>query len=372
MKNLFEPGFAPGVEPATNTFTCPHCGAVRDCQVLNPACLACGYQDPRSFSLGPVTDRGSRGLPTTPAVLVGQAIGDALGMPFETLDGEVHPGLAAWTGGFQPGTWHKLPAGHWTDDTEMAECLAMSLLACNGFDGRDVAQRYLAWSQATPHGMGGTTRAAMAKLAGGTDWRQSGITFDDPNKVGSAPPMRAAAIGVYFSTEAAILDACRQDAYITHADPEGVAASFAVALSVHFALQGIGPGTALPLVLDAIYRAQLNPEQTRVGHSLLNVHACLRLGLSPEQFIQKCAGRRGNAWQITASAIYCALWAQDFQSGVIAAVKLGGDADTRGAIAGAILGARFGLEGIPAEYKRGVLKFEELRQLDWRLGDSAK
>ncbi len=306
----------------------------------------------------------------TPAVLVGQAIGDALGMPFEKLGDEVHPDLAAWAGAYEPGTWHELPAGHWTDDTEMAECLATSLLACNGFDGRDVARRYLAWSQATPHGMGGTTRAAMEKLADGTDWRRSGIAFDDPNKVGSAPPMRASPIGAYFSNEASILGACRQDAYITHADPEGVAASFAVALSVHLALQGIEPGAVLPLVLAAIHRAKLVSPPTHVEHGLLSGHTALGLGHSPELFTRESAGRRGNAWQITATAIYCALWAPNFREGVIAAVKIGGDADTRGAIAGAILGARFGLEGIPSEYKHGLLKFEDLRQLDQRLASS--
>lgn len=44
-------GFAPGVDTDTNTFTCPRCRAVRDCQALNPVCLACGYQDPRRFEL---------------------------------------------------------------------------------------------------------------------------------------------------------------------------------------------------------------------------------------------------------------------------------------------------------------------------------
>jgi len=44
-------GFAPGVDLATKTFTCPRCGARRDCQALNPICLACRYSDPRSFVL---------------------------------------------------------------------------------------------------------------------------------------------------------------------------------------------------------------------------------------------------------------------------------------------------------------------------------
>ncbi len=56
-------GFAPGVDAATNSFTCPKCDARRDCQALNPVCLACGYQDPRRFEpaggyeVDPATDQ---------------------------------------------------------------------------------------------------------------------------------------------------------------------------------------------------------------------------------------------------------------------------------------------------------------------------
>lgn len=44
-------GCAPGVDVAASTFTCPSCSAQRDCQALNPVCLACGYQDPRRFEV---------------------------------------------------------------------------------------------------------------------------------------------------------------------------------------------------------------------------------------------------------------------------------------------------------------------------------
>lgn len=96
--------------------------------------------------------------PSTPAVLVGQAIGDALGMPFEKLGDEVHPDLGTWDGmSFRKGTFHDLPPGHWTDDTEMAECLTQSLLQ-HGAIGEDTAKRYLEWARGTPHGMGGLSQ----------------------------------------------------------------------------------------------------------------------------------------------------------------------------------------------------------------------
>lgn len=303
------------------------------------------------------------------AVLVGEAIGDALGLPFEKVDDTVDARLTTWDGTYLPCERLQLPSGHYSDDTEMAECLATSLIQCGGFDGADVARRYLAWSQATPHGMGGTTRLAMESLAEGVSWQHSGITFDDPNKVGSAPPMRAAPIGAYYLNDAAILKACRSDAYITHADPEAIAASFAVAMTVRLALQDVAPRAILPRVLDELVsfsrRSGSQHPQTHVEGAL--TRACLALSLgraSAEEFMNESAGRRGNAWQITATAIYCALHHDNFCDGVIAAVKLGGDTDTRGAIAGAILGARFGLEGIPDVYKTGLHQFERLAQLD--------
>lgn len=309
----------------------------------------------------------------TPAVLVGQGIGDALGMPFETLGDDVHAGLATWDGSYQPGTWHKLPSGHWTDDTAMAECLATSLVSRNYFDGADVARRYLAWSQATPHGMGGTTRSAMGLLARGVPWTSSGIEFDNPYQVGSAPPMRAAPIGAFSLRRSAkqIYDTCRQDAYITHASHEAIAASFAVAIATQAALSG-HYDRGLHTLLDVVTRGVLLAEKedglakTQVREDLQR--ACIELNKgTPMDRIVPTFTRRGNARSITATAIYCAAAAESFREGVIAAVKLGGDADTRGAIAGAILGARFGLEGIPAEYKAGLLRFDDLARLDLAL-----
>jgi ADP-ribosylglycohydrolase len=302
----------------------------------------------------------------TSAVLVGCGVGDALGLPFEKLGDEVDKRLPTWDGTYQACKRLQLPPGSISDDTEMSICLATSLISTINYDGEDAAKHYLAWSQATPHGMGGSTKIAMARLAAGTPWTASGVHFDDPNQVGSGPPMRASPLGVrYFNDQPApntMLNACRQDAFITHANPEAVAASYAVALAVCFALDNVDPNRLLRYICENVYYGVGN---TLVANSLRV--ASIQFVTSaphPEEFTKQFSGRRGNAWQIVSTAIYCAAWAENFRDGVIAAVKLGGDADTRGAIAGAILGARFGLEGIPNEYKNGLLEFEKLRQLD--------
>lgn len=83
-------------------------------------------------------------------------------------------------------------------------------------------------------------------------------------------------------------------------------------------------------------------------------------------------GRFGNVSQTVATATFCAAWAADFEQGVVAAIRGGGDTDTRGAITGAILGARFGLEGIPERYQKGLHGFKTLCKIDTTLWEAAQ
>jgi ADP-ribosylglycohydrolase len=57
-----------------------------------------------------------------PATLTGLAVGDALGMPFETNHFSSRR-LNQWDGSFQASDFHKLDPGQWTDDTQMATAL---------------------------------------------------------------------------------------------------------------------------------------------------------------------------------------------------------------------------------------------------------
>ncbi len=298
--------------------------------------------------------------------MVGCGVGDALGMPYETLGEVVHKGLATWDGSFQPGNWHKLPAGHWTDDTEMAECLATSLIENNGFNGEDVARRYLAWSQATPHGMGGTTHRAMQNLKNGIAWTVSGVEVDDPAAVGAGTAMRCAPIGAFSRLRHQdLLRICQQDAYITHRNIEAITASYVIVLAIRMALVECSGSTIMSHVVS-----QIGPGVEGDGFDRTEVFKRLSCvidnfsKITPEEIVPTIISRRGNAASIVASGLLCACYYDNFKDGVIAAVKMGGDTDTRAAVAGAVLGARFGLEGIPQEYKDGVKDFGGLAALD--------
>lgn len=301
----------------------------------------------------------------TPAVLVGQAIGDALGMPFEKPKDEVHPDLATWDGSYKPGTWHKLPAGHWTDDTEMAVALAGSLIDNEGcFLPADVAKSYLLWFQGTPHGAGSTTKKAMANLANGERWERSGIEILDRDAVGAGTAMRVAPLGVLYRPSSTLYITAGLDAYITHQSIEALDGSTIVALLVSLIISARGRDDIADLMPKVLDEKVL---QSNTGKAALLAHQMAHSGPSEEEAIVKL-GRRGNVTQIVSSAIYLAQrYSGRFEEGVTAAVKAGGDADTRAAIVGAILGAEVGLEGIPSKYLAGLHEVEMLKRMDAEL-----
>lgn len=286
-----------------------------------------------------------------PAVVTGCAIGDALGMPFEMRGRAIHPKLKDWDGKFAPGNHHKLDAGTWTDDTEMTVALSKALIDVGAFDGKVVADNYLAWFQGNPTGMGGTTREALTVYNAKGDWQRCGVSqFPIEDAVGAGTVMRAAPLGVFYHEQPDMLRVvAKQDAYITHRHLEAFAGSLAV---VSFVAGIINFRTkndpmshrrnAIEFMMDQL---EIVAHDSKVRRALAKALAD-GSGFSnyPVEVADRYAGRFGNAWQIATTAIHCAAFAwSNFPRGVKEAVSLGGDTDTRGAVTGAILGAVIGL-----------------------------
>jgi ADP-ribosylglycohydrolase len=238
----------------------------------------------------------------------------------------------------------------------MSVALATSLIESGGFLTEKVSAAYLDWYQHKPTGIGGTVKKAMkileAYMPGSWSQLVSGQTSKDPESVGAGTVMRAAPLGVFYSQKPEGLRwACRQDAYITHANQEAYAASLAVASLIAGIIRhsdkdieeqmnhavGFMVAQLQPVVDDSVtYRALKYYMEVR-GHEN-----------SPKEIADSLAGRCGSAWQITVTAIHCALCnLESFEAGLIDAVSLGGDTDTRGAVTGAILGALHGPKKIP-------------------------
>lgn len=304
-------------------------------------------------------------------------------MRFETLKEEIHADLATWDGKtYLEGTFHKLPAGHWTDDTEMALALAESLIASNGaWNGDDVSKKYLAWSQGTPHGMGGSTRNAMNRLKDGVPYTVSGELFETPESVGSGTVMRCAPLGVAYRSRLSKMHvAARMDALITHNDINAEAGSVFVTGLIselsRWSPKDPGPGIrACAIMAYGIVQAAFGhgANKTPLIETITKYAWEAVGGGTPTVSETLNVGRRGNVHQITCTALLAtAVGWEDFGKGIEFAVRLGGDTDTRAAIAGAMLGALHGQEGIPDHYKTGLKDYQMIADIDqklWALGE---
>jgi len=273
---------------------------------------------------------------------VGAAIGDALGMPLEF--GPRRP-LNRLGREMQAG---RLPAGAFTDDTEMALALAESLLTHCPLDPPDLAQRFVAWLQAGPPDVGSHTRAALSRVAAGQPWEQAVETVQcqRPDSAGNGSVMRCwpAALAHWDDLDRLLADS-RWQSRVTHPHEECVAGCAFVNAAIYHLLRGTAPTDA---VAQALREAEVPPPLRAVIEAAPARHR--------EELVNS-----GWVRHTLESAVWGLLTTDSFEEAVVQVVNLGHDADTAGAVVGALAGAAYGLAGIPARWR------EALRG-EWPLG----
>lgn len=296
----------------------------------------------------------------TIATLVGCAIGDALGNPFEMWDSSELE-LQNWDGLFKAGgTFWVGEPGQYTDDTLMSIALASSLIENGKFVPEHVASEYLSWyNSGNTRGIGTTTAGAMVNLKLGSQWTESGLTHsvDGLPAGGNGTAMRAAPIGLWYRKDPEqLLQVAMDDASITHNSHEPMMGSVAVALAVSLLANGTHtPMEALETVLEIV-------SDSVVREKLAEACAYLKESVEPTEALAKL-GVSGYVPETVGAAFYCFCATQNFKDAVVLAVKAGGDTDTTAAIVGALAGTYYGLEGIPSEYKDRVENFQLLQDL---------
>ncbi len=295
----------------------------------------------------------------TVATLVGCAIGDALGNPFE-MKAPISPALQEWDGLFKAGgTFWKGEAGQYTDDTLMSIALAASLAENDGFDPEKVAAEYLRWyNTGNTRGIGTTTATAMMNLKIGALWNESGLT--SIQCAGNGTAMRAGPIGLYYRNDIVkLVDVAMTDASITHNNLEPKIASVAVAFGVAALIDKYSDSGYEPVHL--ILELADNLPESIVVQKLKAAAWHIENSSGIEEAFADI-GTSGYAPETVGAAFLCLAATNNFRDCVVMAVKAGGDTDTTAAIAGALAGTYYGLEGIPEEY-RSVENFQLLQDL---------
>jgi ADP-ribosyl-[dinitrogen reductase] hydrolase len=281
--------------------------------------------------------------------LLGLACGDALGGPVEFKSraeiAAAHPhGVREFIGG----GWLHLAPGEITDDTQMTLALAQSLVDCGQLDMDDVAQRFVDWYRTDPKDIGNTTRAAILHLANGVPWSDAGERVARGGKAaGNGSVMRCAPIALRYRTNRlALRQASIDSARVTHADPRCTWG----AVALNQAIVHLLDSGSLIEVIDAAADG-LEHEETKNR----TIDAANR---SADQIKSG-----GYVLDTLSAALWCLLRHESFEETVVAAVALGADTDTTGAVAGALAGALYGAQGLPNRWLKLLQPRDELIQL---------
>jgi ADP-ribosylglycohydrolase len=292
------------------------------------------------------------------ACLMGQCVGDALGMPVErqspTVCQEYVAELRYGSVGTRSHPDH--PFGQYTDDSQLSRELIQSFVACRSFRPEDYAQRIAAlYSEGRVVGSSRATTQVAQRLAQGTPWNQAGTP---PPYARNGSAMRAAPIGLFFYHDVAQLTrAAYQQSQITHQDRRCAAGAVAIATAVAIVLQS--PDSIDP---DS-FLTQLAQQTQMIDGSVTDGLLRLKkwIGLPAETAVQSIAQAGGvpeslQNWEgISPAVIPSVLWSLysflrsplDYWETICTAIAVGGDVDTTAAMAGAISGAYLGLDAIP-------------------------
>ena len=278
--------------------------------------------------------------------IVGSAVGDALGAPFEFGEpGEylrrfpvpVVGGIGEMVGG---GGFGWAP-GEFTDDTQMALALGEALIEADGFDPDTVWTRFVSWSR-TANDVGITTRIALSQPG----WQGAALASHRATNGKSASNgcvMRIAPVGVLgvrLGRDESMRIAVAQ-AELTHHDPASAAGAALVAEIIRLT---IITGEFVPSLVAA-YEWLLG---TSVGPVLESQYAHL---VSPAFNPRTHSGPgNGSVWTAVAQAVWAVRTTNSFHDAMVAAIELGGDTDTVAAIAGAMAGALYGMQAIPSRW----------------------
>ena len=308
--------------------------------------------------------------------LAGLALGDALGMPTQAMSPQQIQTVYGQVTGLVDGDKSQpyapgMAAGSVTDDTEQALLIASLLLKGHGsglnLDASEFSHALLAWEDSMIERgsldlLGPSTKAALERVRAG----------ENPLRVGgegttNGAAMRVTPIGIAASTSDRQLfaDAVWSSCQVTHATRQGFQSAALVAAAVSLGIDA-GAADVTDLLWKAVAFVRSLPERGAWSPEpdvVAATHRALKLAAQPASSLEWLAGQIGTS-VASAQAIPMAfaLLARDpSPCALLQAANLGGDTDTIGAIAGAILGASLGVEVFDAY---GLAQVEQVSQLD--------
>lgn len=259
-------------------------------------------------------------------MLWGLIVGDALGSPIQFTDKDNHP----WITEMEYCPVFNVPAGFWTDDGSMAMCIMDSFVRKSGYDIKDVAATFVKWLkegylssiEGRSFDIGNATFASLSKFS-----ETGSLVNGEESSQGNGSLMRLSPSYI-IARALNRAEIVREVSDVTHASNRVRETCDVLALILDLHMAGgrscYGPGAETP--------------REKVPNS---------------------------GWCV--DSLNAAMWAfnttKTFEEGMIAAVNLGGDSDSIGAIYGQIAGAYYGFDAIPERWVKAVKTCEDVDAL---------
>lgn len=308
------------------------------------------------------------------SALIGFAIGDALGVPFEFSHREERKRnpVTTLTGG---GCWNQ-PIGTWSDDSSMIFCTMESL--CKGYDLSDMGLQFHKWiyeNYWTPHGKvfdkGNQTLFAIERI-------NKLIEYGEPiapmpqsmakaSENGNGSLMRILPLAFYLKNKP-IQDHFKIIWGVSALTHPHIRSAIACVLYTEFAI-----GLLNGLKKEEAYR---NAQKVTLEYSpvpskpkelaLFSRILKEEIWNYPEESIKS----GGYVLDSLEACFWCVMNCIDYKETVLKAVNLGGDTDTIAALAGGLAGLLYGFVRMPEEWINLLVKKEEILHLCERFGNS--
>jgi len=246
------------------------------------------------------------------------------------------------------------------DDAAMALLLGESLLASKGFDANDVAKRWVKWMKVDGRGIGMTTKRALTLIDRGKEPFEAGQLANQENpgrSAGNGSVMRCIPVALrYHDDPDRLIRVSTQQAAITHADERCTWGAAAVNLA------------ARELLHENIYF--IDEVMHRIGDRAPRAlrEAIHRVPRERESDLPTArAGEAGYVVHCVEIAFWFVTHDRSLEEALIALAQAGGDTDTNAAVAGALLGARYGDVALPPRWIDQITGVQGIAELAERL-----
>lgn len=288
-------------------------------------------------------------------ILLATATADALGVPVE-FKSRAYLKENPVTNMQEYGTHHQ-PKGTWSDDTSLMLCLAESMV--EGLDVNKLAQKFIAWKNDnlwTPHGwvfdIGIGTRIAIERLENGELPELAG-GFDEMDN-GNGSLMRILPL-ILFTKDLEInkrYEWTKKVSSITHAHVRSVMACF---YYLEFAKKILEGKDKFQVYLELqkeittyFENLEINPLEIQKFNRLLKEDIT--------NIEEDNINSSGYVIDTLEASIWCILTTSSYKEAVLKSVNLGHDTDTTAAVTGGLAGLIYGVDSIPKEWIKVVVR----------------